>query len=150
MAISVVTAAGASVNSIALDGGYSVQATLTDAEGRPVANKALTFTIEGSSIALLTPGTALTNASGMASVSISPASVSSIGAATLTVSADLAGTAVSSTRDFSVQAANIALSPLRVGSSALNSGGNTSIAVTALLGGTSALGTPVNVSFTAS
>jgi hypothetical protein len=150
IAISVVTAAGASVNSIALDGGYSVQATLTDAEGRPVASKALTFAIEGTSIALLTPGTELTNASGMASVSISPASVSSIGAATLTVSADLAGTAVSSTRDFSVQAANIALSPLRVGSSALNSGGNTSIAVTALLGGTSARGTPVNVSFTAS
>jgi hypothetical protein len=150
MAISVVTAAGTSVNSIALDGGYSARATLTDAEGKPVANKALKFTIEGSSIALLTPDTALTNASGVASVSISPASVSSIGAATLTVSADLAGTAVSSTRDFSVQAANIALSPLRVGSSALNSGGNTSIAVTALLGGTSARGTPVNVSFTAS
>ena len=150
MAISVVTAAGASVSSIALDGGYSVQATLTDAEGKPVANKALKFAIVGSSIALLTPDTALTNASGVASVSISPASVSSIGAATLTVSADLAGTAVSSTRDFSVQAANIALSPLRVGSSALNSGGNTSIAVTALLGGTSARGTPVNVSFTAS
>jgi hypothetical protein len=150
MAVSVVTAAGAPVSSIALDGGYSVQATLTDAEGKPVANKALNFSIEGSSIALLAPNTALTNASGVASVAISPTSVSSIGAATLTVSADLAGVPVSSSRDFSVQAANIALSPLRVGSSALNSGSNTSVAVTALLGGTPASGTPVNVSFTAS
>lgn len=150
MAVSVVTTAGATVSSIALDGGYSVQATLTDEEGKPVANKALNFSIEGSSIALLAPNTALTNASGVASVSISPASVSSIGAATLTVSADLAGVPVSSSRDFSVQAANIALSPLRVGSSALNSGGNTSVAVTALIGGVPASGTPVNVSFTAS
>lgn len=150
MAVSVVTTAGATVSSIALDGGYSVQATLTDAEGKPVANKALNFSIQGSSIALLAPSTALTNASGVASVAISPASVSSIGAATLTVSADLAGVPVSSSRDFSVQAANIALSPLRVGNAALNSGGNTSIAVTALLGGTPARGTPVNVSFTAS
>ena len=150
MAVSLVTTAGAPVSSIALDGGYSVQATLTDAEGKPVANKALNFSIQGSSIALLAPSTALTNANGVASVAISPASVSSIGAATLTVSADLAGVPVSSSRDFSVQAANIALSPLRVGSAVLNSGGNTSITVTALLGGTPARGTPVNVSFTAS
>jgi hypothetical protein len=150
MAVSLVTTAGAPVSSIALDGGYSVQATLTDAEGKPVANKALNFSIQGSSIALLAPNTALTNANGVASVAISPASVSSIGAATLTVSADFAGVSVSSSRDFSVQAANIALSPLRVGNTNLNSGGNTSVAVTALLGGTPARGTPVNVSFTAS
>lgn len=150
MAVSVVTTAGATVSSIALDGGYSVQATLTDADGKPVANKAVNFSIEGSSIAILAPNSALTNASGVASVAISPASVSSIGAATLTVSADLAGVPVSNSRDFSVQAANIALSPLRVGNGALNSGGNTSVAVTALLGGTPARGTPVNVSFTAS
>ncbi len=150
MAVSLVTTVGAPVSSIALDGGYSVQATLTDAEGKPVADKALNFSIQGSSIALLAPNTALTNANGVASVAISPASVSSIGAATLTVSADLAGVPVSSSRDFSVQAANIALSPLRVGSTNLNSGGNTSVAVTALLGGTPARGTPVNVSFTAS
>ena len=150
IAISLANAAGANVSSIALDGGYSVKATVTDEAGKPVAGKALTFSVTGSSIAVLTPDTALTNTSGEASVAISPSSVTSVGAASVTVSGEVDGTPVSASRDFAVQSADIGLSPLRVGSATLNSGGNTSVAVTALLGGSPAIGTPVNVSFSAS
>lgn len=150
IAISLANSAGADVSSIALDGGYTVKAKVTDEAGKPVAGKALTFSISGSSIAVLTPGTALTNASGEASVAIAPSSVTSVGAASVAVSGEVGGTPVSASRDFAVQSADIGLSPLRVGSATLNSGGNTSVAVTALLGGSPAIGTPVNVSFSAS
>ncbi len=148
--VSIVNAAGALVTGIALDGGYSVQATVKNQAGQPVVGKALTFAISGSSIAQLTPDTALTNGSGVASVAISPASVISVGAASVEVKAEVDGVSISGTQDFSVQAANIALSPLRVGSATLGSGGNTSLAVTALLAGSPAVGRPVNVSFSAS
>ena len=39
IAISLANAAGANVSSIALDGGYSVKATVTDEAGKPVAGK---------------------------------------------------------------------------------------------------------------
>lgn len=159
MAVDIVTAAGAAVNSIALDGGYSVQATLRDGDGKPVTGKALNFSIPGSSIAVLMPTSEITNASGVATISIAPTSITSLGAATVTVTADVAaGTVnpgsgpvtVSGSRDFSVRSPNIALSPLRLGSATLSSGGNTSVAVTALLGDVAASGTPVNVNFSAS
>ena len=158
MAVSIVDSTGKTVSSIALDGGYSVRATYTGQDKKPIIGKALSFSIQGSSIALLAPETALTDATGTASVSIVPTSVTSVGAATVTVTASEgtsgpsggSGGDVSGSRDFSVQAANIALSPLRVGSATLASGGNTSVAVTALLGGVPASGTPVTVSFSAS
>jgi hypothetical protein len=116
------------------------------------------FSLQGPAIASLAPETALTDKNGTATISIAPISVTSVGAATVIVTAsegasDPSGVnagAVSSSRDFSVQAANIALSPLRVGSPNLASGGNISVAVTALLGGVPASGTPVSVSFSAS
>jgi len=158
MAVSIVNSTGATVSSIALDGGYSVRATYMDKDNKPVVGKSLAFSIQGAAIALLAPETALTDANGTATVSIAPTSVTSVGAATVTATASVGASdpsggsagAVSGSRDFSVQAANIALSPLRVGSPTLASGGNTSVAVTALLGGVPASGTPVSVSFSAS
>jgi hypothetical protein len=76
--------------------------------------------------------------------------VSSLGAATLKVSADVAGVVVTGTTDFGVQSSNLALSALTVASTSLPSGGNTPIQVTALIGGAPAVGVPVNVNFTAS
>lgn len=155
MAVSIIDTTGMTVNSIALDGGYSVQAKLTDGDGNPIKRELLSFSIPGSSIAFLTPATGLTNENGIATVAIAPSSISSLGAAKVFVSADLVGTtsgsdSVSGFDNFSVQAANIALSAIRVGSANLISGGNTSMAVTALIGNKPASGTPVNVSFSAS
>jgi len=150
LVVSVVDASGTSVTGISLGTGFSARATVKDANGAPVAGKTVTFEITGSAVAVLIPTTQITNALGIAEVAIAPTSVSSLGAATIKVTADFAGVAVSGTTDFAVQSSNLALSPLTVTSASLPSGGNTPIQVTALIGGVPAVGVPVNVTYTAS
>lgn len=116
MAVSVVNATGAPVNSIAFDGGYSVQARFMDPEGRPVTGKVVKFSIQGASIALFTPDSEVTDNSGVATVSISPQTIASRGAATVVATADLAGVpgtssaneqTVSGSFDFTIRADTI-------------------------------------------
>ena len=143
-------AGGASVTGISVGGGFVARATVKDAAGQPVGSRLVTFTVSGSSIATFSPATALTNALGVAEVSIAPASVSSLGAASISANAVVSGVAVTGQTDFSVQASSLALSPLTVASASLASGGNTSAQVTALISGMAASGVPVNISFSAS
>lgn len=147
---SVVDASGVTATGISLGSSFTARATLKDANGAPVPGKAVTFEITGSAIAVVTPTSQITNASGVAEVSIAPTSVSSLGAATLKVSADIAGVVVTSTTDFGVQSSSLTLSALTVTSASLPSGGNTPVQVTALIGGAPAAGVPVNVTYTAS
>jgi hypothetical protein len=138
-----------SVTGISLATGFSARATVKDANGAPVAGKTVTFEITGSAIAVLTPTTQITNASGIAEVAIAPASVSSVGAATLKASANVSGV-VSGSTDFAVQSSSLTLSAITVTPGSLPSGGNAPVAVTALIGGAPAIGVPVNVTYTAS
>ncbi len=150
LAVSIVNSAGTSVTSIAVGGGFEARATLRDARGAVVPNTVVTFSLSGSSIASILPNTALTNGSGVATVVIAPASLSSIGAASLSASAQVSGTEVTGRVDFSVSAASLSLSPIVVGASNLPSAGNTSLSTTALVGGGPSTGVPVNVTFSAS
>lgn len=82
--------------------GLTARATVLDSKGKPVANVVVTFTV-GSSIAAIQPssGTALTNASGVAQVSL--VANGGNGADTLTATATLPGaSAVSANATFSV------------------------------------------------
>ena len=146
---SIVDASGVSVTGISLATGFSARATVKDASGAPVAGKTVTFQITGSAIAVLTPTTQITNASGVAEVAIAPASVSSIGAATLNASVNISGV-VSGSTDFAVQSSSLTLSAITVTPASLPSGGNAPVEVTALIGGVPAVGVPVNVTYTAS
>lgn len=149
--VSVRNSSNAVVNSISFGGAFSAQAVVTDAASAPVANRLVTFNVSNTGIATLpTPATALTDSSGVARVSISPASISSTGAATLSAAASVNSATVTGQTDFAVSPSNVALSPVSVGASNLPSGGNTSVSVTALLNGTAFTGTPVNVTFSAS
>jgi hypothetical protein len=151
ISVSIVNAANVAVTSIAIGGGFKARAVVRDAAGAPVGNKLVTFSLNGSSIATLSPNTALTNAStGVAEVNISPISINSVGAANLSASADVAATAVSGQSDFAVSATNITLSSLTSGLTSLASGGGTSLATTALIAGAPASGVAVNVVYAAS
>jgi hypothetical protein len=150
LTLAILNGSGAAVGGISLSGGFSARATVKDAAGLPVASKLVTFKLSASSIALLSPDTALTNSQGIAEVAIAPASVSSTGAATLSANADVSGTAVAGQVDFSIQSSSLTLSAMSVGSSNLQSGGNVPVQVTALIAGAAATGVPVNVSFSAS
>jgi hypothetical protein len=150
LTLAILNGSGTAVGGISLSGGFSARAAVKDAAGLPVASKLVTFKLSGSSIAVLSPDTALTNSQGIAEVAIAPASVSSIGAATLSANADVSGTAVAGQVDFSIQSSSLTLSAMSVGSANLPSGGNMPVQVTALIAGTPATGVPVNVSFSAS
>lgn len=150
ISLTMTNAAGAEVTGISLAGGFSVRALVLDEKGAVVKNKLISFEVTGSSVAVVSPSTALTNDAGIASVNISPASVTSVGAATLSASADVSGVTVKSSKDFSIQATNVTLSTLSIANNSLPSGGNTAVSVTALLNGVPASATPVNVNFSAS
>ncbi len=155
ISVKLVNASGQTVTSITAGGAFQVSANVTDQNGAVVSNRAVTFAVNNAAVAVLPQTTALTDASGNASVPINAASFVAAGAATITASAQLtssSGTAVTGqgTTDFAVAAAGLSLSPLSIGNSSLDAGGNTSIAVTALVNNAPLTGTPVNVAFSAS
>ena len=149
MTVAILDSTSTSTNTIAVGGGYVVRATLVDASNAPIAGKAVTFSLN-SAIATLTPGSQITNSSGVAEVAIAPSSVAAIGATTLTASASVDGSTVSGEKDLSVSATSLSLDPIiqsTVGTIA--SGGNTSLSTIANIGGAPATTVPVTVTFSA-
>jgi hypothetical protein len=147
---SVVDGSGATTSNVTLGSSFSAKATVKDKAGLPVANRLVTFALSNSSIAILSPETALTDAAGVAKVSLSAASITARGATTLSASALVDGATFTGQADFAVSASNLSLSSITLGTLNLPSGGNTSASVTALLNGVPSTGVPVNVTFSAS
>lgn len=150
MRLVIANASGTEVSNIDGGGGYVARATLTNASGAAVTDRLVSFSLTDNAIATLQPATALTNASGVAQVSIAPSSLTAQGATTLTATAIIDATTLTATKDLAVSASDLSLGAISIGQTSLPSGGNTSLAVTALVDGTAASGTPVNVTFTAS
>lgn len=148
--VSIVDAAGADGSRISLGQSYAAKATVRDKAGAAVPNRLVTFDVSNAAIATLTPSSALTDASGVAQVAIAPASITALGAATLSAGAEVDGSSVAGKVDFAVTSSSLTLSPITLGSTTLPAGGNTSVMVTALIGGSPASGVPVNVTFSAS
>ncbi|MDP3760839.1 MAG: hypothetical protein Q8R01_10035 [Ramlibacter sp.] len=147
--VTIVDASNAAITGISVGGTYTAKATVTDNAGLAVANRLVTFELSNASLATLSPSTALTDASGVARVVVTPASVTALGAGTLSAKATVNGESVTGRMDFAVSSTNLALSPITLGSTSLASGGNTSMSVTALING-SATATPINITFAAS
>lgn len=101
---------GASVNSLAGGQSASIKATVVDGANKPVANAIVQFT--GGELLAFTPatGSALTDANGVATVTVRPASTTSAGAVAITASVVVAGTTATTTYNIAVGAA-----PLTVG-----------------------------------
>lgn len=150
LTLSVVNQAGASVSSVSAGGGFRARAVVVDAAGAPVTSKLVTFSLDGATLATISPATALTSALGIAEVAIAPASISSVGAASVSAIADIAGTPATGKVDFSVAATSLSLSTITAGSTSLPSGGNTSLEIIALVAGAPSTGVPVNIAYSAS
>jgi len=141
-------ASGTAVTAIG-SSGYFAKATVRDGTNVGIAGKLVNFSLN-SNLASLSSTTALTNASGVATVGISSAIGSSAGAATLTVNATVSNASLSTSTDFAYSGAAITLPSFTAGSTSLVSGGNTSLSVSANIGGSPAGSTPVNITLTAS
>ena len=79
----------------------TVTATVADATGTAVPNTIVTFSTDAT-LGTIAPATALTNAAGVATVAISPTGPA--GAGTITASAQVAGTAVTGSKGYTVAA----------------------------------------------
>lgn len=142
--------AGAAVTSITSGTSAIVKATVLNAAGAAVANAVVTFSTDAT-LGTISPisKTALTDASGVATVTLSSASLGAAGAATITATSQV-GTppvAVTGSIGYSVGAAAVSISTPAFGINPLSSFGTTSVAVTVSSNGVP-LTTPQAVSFT--
>lgn len=144
-------------SSVAASGTTVAQATIKDASGVAIANKLVTFAGNNALIKFSpASGAVLTDASGVASIQVSPMSLTSAGASTLTAQATVGTTGLTSSFDFQLSAANLGLLPLDLGAGAgvlapsLSAYGNRTVSVKATVNGAAATNTPVQVTFTAS
>lgn len=150
LTLALVDSAGAVTNSVSASGFVSAKATLKDASGAVVAGTKVTFSGDVALVKISPASSVLTDSSGVATVQISSALLSAAGAGTLSVSANVAGTALDSNVDFQLSPANLTLATLDVGAGlgSLAAYGNRPVSVVAKINGVAATNTPVQVTFT--
>lgn len=138
---------GATTNSISLGSTVKATATVLDGNKKPVANAIVGFAIQPADLITISPASAsiLSDANGLASVQLSPASISSAGAGTITATSTVDATSASGSVNFSVGAANVGLSGLSTTTASLSPYGTTGVTVT-ITGVPTSL--PVTVEFT--
>lgn len=96
------TAAGLSTNTVAVSGA-TARATVRDGAGAAVAGKLVTFTGDSALIRLTPPsGQVLTDASGVASITVNPASATAFGAGTLNATTLVGTQSLATSFDFQV------------------------------------------------
>lgn len=149
LTLALTNAAGSTVTSIAIGAPATVQATLKDAAGVLVSNAVVTFSTDAT-LATITPAaTALTDANGIATVTLNPATITTAGATTITATAQVEKIAVTGSIGFAVGVAAVAVSAPVVGVAPLSAFGTTSISVTVSIGGVP-VATPQSVTFSSS
>lgn len=141
-------AGGASTNALSGATPLTVKATVLDANKKPVPNAIVTFATDDS-LATFSPtaGTALTDANGVASVTMRAASLAAGGAGTVTATTSVAGATVSGTGNYSVGATTLSFGALSASPSSLQAYGSTVLSVDLLSGGAKYTSQQVNVSF---
>jgi hypothetical protein len=135
------------VNSISANAPAELKALVRDASGNPVANTVVAFSAtDEDKVAFQPAHTALTNASGMASVVITPAGLTSGGAQTVSAEATVAGKLLSGSHGLSIGVVDVSVEKLETvlptGATAVPAYGTTTVKATV-----SRTAVPVTVSF---
>jgi len=150
LTLELVNAAGVKTNSVS-GSGVTARATVKDAAGTVVAGKLVTFTGDASLIKFSPlSGQVLTDASGVASIQVSPASLTAAGAGSLNAATNVDTTALTAGFDYQLSASNVALTTLDVGIGSLAAFGNRAVSVLATINGAAATNTPIQITFQAS
>lgn len=126
----------------------TVKATVLDKDKKPVPNAIVNFATDDK-LASFSPsaGTALTDANGVASVTMRAASLAAGGAGTVTASTTVGETAVSGTGNYSVGATTLSFGTLSATPTALQAYGSTVLSVDLLAGSVKYTDQQVNVNF---
>ncbi|MFO1245169.1 MAG: hypothetical protein U1E71_08320 [Ramlibacter sp.] len=132
------------VTNVVSGAGVTARATVKDASGVVVAGKLVTFTGDAALVKFSpASGQVLTDASGVASIQVIPASLSAAGAGTFNVAATVGTTALATSFDFQLFASSVVLTALDLGNGSLPAFGNRAVSVVALINGVAAVNTPV-------
>ncbi len=109
---------GAAITSLSGGQSASVKATVLTAAGKPAANVIVQFSASAASLVTFTPdtGSALTDANGVAVVSVKPAGTTSAGATAITATSVVEGKTVAATSNIAVGAAPLTVGTLSFGS----------------------------------
>ena len=118
------------INSVNLEGAY-YQIKVVDNAKNPIINAKVVFDIdaEGISLSQTTSGAVLTDAGGIAQIFLKPDNAEVSGAYTISANATYNQQTATADTTFSVQATNVTLSEITVGSNSLASGGQTPISL---------------------
>lgn len=114
LSMAIVDGGGAAITS--LSGGQSgvVRTTLTDSAGKPIASAIVKFSTSDTNLIQFTPasGSALTDAGGVAVMTIKPVTISSSGALTITADATVGSKTATASMNMAVGAAPLTLGTL--------------------------------------
>ncbi|MFC0251487.1 Ig-like domain-containing protein [Massilia consociata] len=133
---SFVNASGQASNSLTGATPLTVRAVVRNQAGQPVPNAIVSFATDPE-LAVFSPsaGTSLTDASGVATVTLRTASLAAGGAGKVTATAVVAGTTVTSEANYSVGATALTFSALRLSKPSIAAYDSTDIAVDVLANG---------------
>jgi hypothetical protein len=139
---------GQSTNSLTGATQLTARATVRDAAGKAVPNALVTFATDNN-LAAFSPsaGTALTDANGVASITMRPANLAAGGAGTVTVTTSVAGASVSGTANYSVGATTLTFGTLGANPASIPAYGSTVLSVDLLAGNAKYTDQQVNVDF---
>jgi hypothetical protein len=122
-------ATGTERNSISLSAATQLKALVVDGSGAPMPNQIVSFVPEATGILVMTPaGTSLTDSSGIATIFVSPASVSVAGAYAVTADTTISGTNYKSSKAFSIGVSNVAIASLVASAPSISAYGTTTVA----------------------
>jgi hypothetical protein len=148
VAVGFTNASGATTTALTGATPLTVKATVLDANKKPVPNAIVSFTTDNT-LAVFSPsaGTALTDASGVASVTMRVASLAAGGAAKVTATTTVAGVTVSGESNYSVGATTLSFGALSAAPASIQAYGSTVLSVDVLAGSAKYTEQQVNVTF---
>lgn len=135
---------GVVTNSISLSAPATVKATVLDKAGLPVADTVVTFSASDATQVSFSPAaTALTDANGVATVTIKPAGLTSVGAHSITANVAVGTATATKTTGVSIGATTVAISALTPTQASISAYGTTTVQATVTPNNV-----PVSVDFT--
>ena len=119
---------GNAITTVSLDGAY-YQIEVVDTNKSPILGAKVSFSVDAEGVVLsqTTSGSTLTNSEGRARIFLKPNAPKVSGAYTISANASYRGDTAADNLDFFVQATNVTLSALTMGTSLLPSGGQTTV-----------------------
>jgi protocatechuate 3,4-dioxygenase beta subunit len=147
--VTLLSSGGTASNSLSSGTPLTARATVKDKDGKAVANALVAFTSDNKLVAF-TPsaGTTLTDANGVANVTLRPASLDVSGAGTVTASVTVGSTAVTGSANYSVGATAITLSAMSLSPNHIGAYGSTVISLDVLAGSAKYTSQQLSVAFT--